>query len=312
MNIDDRILITGARGLVGSALADHLRRAGHVNLIEIGRDTCDLTDTTATIALFERERPDYVFHAAARVYGIMGNLKNKALSFFDNVMINTNVVEAARRAGVKKIAAMGTGAVYPYPSPGLPLQENMIFLGKPHPAEDSYAHAKRAMLAMLQAYEESHGMQWVYIVSCNLFGPHDKFDTEFGHVVPSLIKKFHDAKQIGGHVTVWGDGSAQRDFLYVKDAAHAAYLAMTGCNGAVNMGSSQVLRIRDIVNMIADIAEMKDSVVWDASKPNGQDYRAYDLSKLTAAGFKSEYSIRSGLEETWDWYCRNMETSQKR
>ena len=302
MKIDDRILITGARGLVGSALADHLRQTGYVNLIEFGRDTCDLTDTAATIATFERERPDYVFHAAARVYGIMGNLKNKALSFFDNVMINTNVVEAARRAGVKKIAAMGTGAVYPYPSPGLPLKEDMIFLGKPHPAEDSYAHAKRAMLAMLQAYEESYGMQWVYIVSCNLFGPRDKFDTEFGHVVPSLIKKFWDARQNNGNVTVWGDGSAQRDFLYVKDAARAVHTAMTGCNGAVNMGSSQVLRIRDIVTMIAEITEMEDRVVWDAGKPNGQDYRAYDLSKLAAAGFKPQYAIRVGLEETWDWY----------
>lgn len=312
MKIDDRILITGAKGLVGSALADHLRLAGHVNLVEIGRDTCDLTDSAATIALFERERPDYVFHAAARVYGIMGNLKNKALSFFDNVMINTNVVEAARRAGVKKIAAMGTGAVYPYPSPGLPLQEDMIFLGKPHPAEDSYAHAKRAMLAMLQAYEESYGMQWVYIVSCNLFGPRDKFDTEFGHVVPSLIKKFRDAQQRSGRVLVWGDGSAQRDFLYVKDAARAVQLAMDNCNGAVNMGSSEVLRIREIVDMIAQVSGMQGRVDWDASKPNGQDYRAYDLSKLAATGFKPKYSILSGLEETWQWYCRNAQVGQSR
>jgi len=312
MKIDDRILITGARGLVGSALADHLRQTGYVNLIEFGRDTCDLTDTAATIATFERERPDYVFHAAARVYGIMGNLKNKALSFFDNIMINTNVVEAARRAGVKKIAAMGTGAVYPYPSPGLPLKEDMIFLGKPHPAEDSYAHAKRAMLAMLQAYEESYGMQWVYIVSCNLFGPRDKFDTEFGHVVPSLIKKFHDAKQSGGRVLVWGDGSAQRDFLYVKDAARAVQLAMNNCTGAINMGSSEVLRIRDIVSMITQVSGMQGRVDWDASKPNGQDYRAYDLSKLAATGFRPEYSILGGLEETWDWYCRYAQTGQSR
>jgi GDP-L-fucose synthase len=159
-------------------------------------------------------------------------------------------------SGVKKIAAMGTGAVYPYPSPGLPLKEDMIFLGKPHPAEDSYAQAKRAMLAMLQAYEESYGIEWVYLVSCNLFGPRDKFDTEFGHVVPSLIKKFHDARQDRGKVTIWGDGSAQRDFLYVKDAALAICLAMENCHGAVNMGSSQVLRIRDIVDMIADITGM--------------------------------------------------------
>ena len=303
----DRILITGANGLVGSTLAEYLKENGYRNIIEIGRADCDLTETAATIALFEREKPDYVFHAAARVYGIMGNMKNKALSFFDNVMINTNVIEASHRAGVKKITVMGTGAVYPYPSPGLPLREDMIFMGEPHPAEDSYAHAKRAMLAMLKAYEESYGMRWAYIVSCNLFGPRDKFDTEFGHVVPSLVKKFHDAKKCGGHVTVWGDGSAQRDFMYVKDTARVACMIMEKCDGPVNIGSGRVLRIRDIVDMLGEISGMTDRIVWDTSKPNGQDYRAYDLSKINSIDFSCQYLIRAGLEETWAWYCRHAD-----
>jgi GDP-L-fucose synthase len=232
----------------------------------------------------------------------MGNMKNKALSFYDNVMINTNVVDSAAKVGVKKVTVMGTGAVYPYPSPGLPLKEEMIFFGHPHPAEDSYANAKRAMLAMLKAYQESYGMEWAYIVSCNLFGPRDKFDTEFGHVVPSLIKKFYDAKQKGEKVTVWGDGSAKRVFMYVKDVARVALLVMQEFSGAINMGSNQILRIRDVVEMIAEIADMKDAVVWDPEKPNGQDYRAYDLSKLNALGFVPSYSIREGLIELWDWY----------
>ena len=138
-------------------------------------------------------------------------------------MINTNVVEASTAfAGARKITVMGTGAVYPFPSPGLPLKEDMIFLGRPYPANAGYANAKLATLAMLEAYEESYGLKWAYIVSGNLFGPRDKFDVEFGHVVPSLIKKFYDAKKSGGTVLVWGDGSAQRDILYVKDAARAA------------------------------------------------------------------------------------------
>lgn len=303
----DRILITGANGLVGSTLAEYLKENGYRNIIEIGRADCDLTETAATIALFEREKPDYVFHAAARVYGIMGNMKNKAISFFDNVMINTNVIEASHRAGVKKVTVMGTGAVYPYPSPGLPLREGMIFMGEPHPAEDSYAHAKRAMLAMLKAYEESYGMRWAYIVSCNLFGPRDKFDTEFGHVVPSLVKKFHDAKKSGGHVTVWGDGSAQRDFMYVKDTARVACMIMEKCNGPANIGSGRVFRIRDIVDMLGEISGMTDRIVWDTSKPNGQDYRAYDLSKINSIDFSCQYSIRAGLEETWAWYCQHAD-----
>jgi GDP-L-fucose synthase len=306
MNITDKILVTGARGLVGSALVDHLRTEGYQNIVEVGRDDCDLVDPFSTRRYFEDTRPDFVFHAAARVYGIMGNMKNKALSFYDNVMINTNVVDAAQRVGVRKITVMGTGAVYPYPSPGLPLKENMIFLGEPHPAENSYANAKRAMLAMLAAYEESHGLAWAYLVSCNLFGPRDKFDTEFGHVVPSLIKKFYDAKQNGTNVLVWGDGSAQRDFMYVKDTARVALASMKDIKGPANIGSGKVFRIGEMVDMIAEISGMTGRVVWDSEKPNGQDYRAYDLSKIDSIGFKCKYSIRQGLEETWEWYSRQM------
>ena len=201
---------------------------------------------------------------------------------------------------------MGTGAVYPYPSPGLPLKEDMIFLGEPHVAENSYAHAKRAMLAMLRAYEESYGMKWAYIVSCNLFGPRDKFDTEFGHVVPSLIKKFYDAKVRGEKISVWGDGSAKRDFMYVKDTARVALEIMQQVNGPTNIGSGNVYSIREIVDMVADITNMQGQILWDNSKPNGQDYRAYDLRKINSIGFQCKYDIKEGLQETWDWYPRTI------
>ena len=194
LNKSDRILVTGAAGLMGSALVDHLRAEGYENVIPLARADCDLVDTAATFAEFERRRPDHVFHAAARVYGIRGSLKNQGPLFYDNCMMNTNVVEASRRAGVRKVTVMGTGAVYPFPSPGLPLKEDMIFLGRPHSAHAGYANAKLAMLAMLEAYQDSYGLKWAYIVSANLFGPRDRFDTETGNVVPSLIKKFHDAK----------------------------------------------------------------------------------------------------------------------
>ncbi|MHC2147788.1 GDP-L-fucose synthase family protein [Pseudomonas sp. 210_17 TE3656] len=311
MNKQDKILVTGARGLVGSALVEHLKSEGYVNVIEVGRQECDLVNAESTRAFFEKVRPDYVFHAAARVYGIMGNMQNKALSFYDNVMINTNVVDASQKVGVKKITVMGTGAVYPFPSPGLPLREDMIFLGVPHPAEDSYGHAKRAMLAMLRAYEESYGLEWAYVVSCNLFGPRDKFDTEFGHVVPSLIKKFYDAKQKGEKVVVWGDGSAQRDFMYVKDTARVGLAIMNDISGASNIGSGVVYKIRDIVDMITEISGMQGQVVWDSEKPNGQDYRAYDLTNIKSIGFECKYTIRQGLEETWAWYSEQAAEMQE-
>jgi GDP-L-fucose synthase len=303
LNKSDRIIVTGAAGLVGSAVVELLRAQDYHNVTGLRRSDCDLLDTSATFADFERRQPDHVFHAAGRVYGIMGNMKNQGASFYENCMINTNVIEASRRAGVRKITVMGTGAVYPFPSPGLPLKEDMIFLGRPHPSEASYANAKRAMLAMLEAYEQSYGLDWAYIVSANLFGPRDRFDSEFGHVVPSLIKKFHQAGKTSGTVTVWGDGSAERDFLYVKDAARIALAVMNGIDGPVNMGSGQVCRIRDVVDALGQLTGLSGRIEWDQSKPNGQAYRGYDLTKIHDIGLKPRYSLRAGLEETWNWYC---------
>ena len=303
MNKSDRIVVTGAAGLLGSAVADHLYAQGYENVVGLRRSDCDLLDASAAFAEFERRRPDHVFHAAAKVYGIMGSMKHQGVSFYENMMINTNVIEASRRAGARKVTAVGTGAVYPFPSPSLPLKEDMIFLGRPHPAHAGYANAKRAMLAMLEAYEESYGLKWAYIVSANLFGPRDKFDVEFGNVVPSLIKKFYDAKKSGGKVQVWGDGSAQRDFLYVKDAARAGLGVMSNIDGAVNMGSGHVCSILDVVDTLSDLTGMSGRIEWDASKPNGQAYRAYDLTKIDKMGFQPAYSLRDGLRETWDWYC---------
>ena len=307
MKRNDRILVTGAHGLVGSALVEHLRQEGFDSVIEAARENCDLTDSRATRDFFERSRPDYVFHAAARVYGLGGNLRNKALAFYDNVLINTNVVDASHRVGVKKIAVMGSGAVYPYPPPGLPFREDMIFMGEPHHSEDSYSHAKRAMLGMLRAYRESYGLDWAYIVCCNQFGPRDRFDAETGHVVPSLIKKFHQAKCAGGDVVVWGDGSAQRDFMYVKDTARVARAIMERLDGPVNIGSGSVISIRQIVDMITDISGMHGRVLWDPAKPNGREYLGYQLSKIESIGFSCNYTIRRGLEETWSWYTAHAD-----
>lgn len=302
MKKEDTIAVTGARGLFGSAMVEHLRRLGYQNVVAVGREECDLTDLPATRQYFAKIAPQYVFHGAGRVYGIMGNMKNKALSFYDNILINTSVVDAAHRAGVCKIAVMGTGAVYPYPPPAQPFTEDMIFMGEPHKSEDSYSHAKRAMLGMLRAYGESYGLDWTYIVSCNLFGPRDRFDAEQGHVIPSLIKRFYDAKRSGERVAVWGDGTAQRDFLFVEDAAKAALLAMENVEGPVNIGSGNVYTIREMVDALTRVSGMEGRVDWDRSKPNGREYLGYDLSKIDATGFKSENTLEAGLRQTWDWY----------
>lgn len=311
METDDSILITGGTGLVGNALVDELRRRGHTAVRAIGSGECDLLDWRATQERFAAWRPRYVFHLAAQVYGIMGNILNKGSSFFGNAMINTHTVEAARLAGARKIVAMGSGCVYPYPSPGLPLVEDMVWQGRPHQAEDSYAHAKRAMLAQLIAYREQYGLPYAFVISANLYGPHDRFDTEHGHVTPALVRKFHEAALSGDEVTVWGDGSAQRDFMYAGDAARALVAIMEGVEGPVNMGSGNVHRIRELVDGLAEISGVGDRVRWDASKPNGQDYRSYDLSKLQGTGFRPFTGLRQGLKETYDWYARERSNARR-
>lgn len=311
MKKESKILITGGNGLVGYALKKVLIEQGYKNIFTPTSSEYDLSNMEQTLKMFAEIKPDYVFHNAARVYGIMGNMKNKGLSYLDNVLINTNTIEACRIFEVKKIVAMGSGCVYPYPSPGLPLEEDMMWMGMPHDSEDSYAISKRAMSMQLKAYKESYNTKSAFVISGNLYGPHDKFDEEFGHVTPALISKFYRAKMQGDDIIVWGDGSAQRDFLFSYDVAQALINIMLNIEGSVNMGSGNVIKIKDIVNTLADITGLEDKIKWDATKPNGQDYRAYDLTKLDSTGFEAQYNLRKGLEITWNWFCENQNLIRK-
>ena len=305
-----RIVITGGTGLVGTALQQVLADKGYENVVALSSKDCDLTDWLATLQFFREIRPSLVYHLAARVYGIMGNMQNKGLSFLDNIRINTNVVEACRQVGVEKIVAMGSGCVYPYPAPSRTLQEDMIWQGAPHHSEDSYAHAKRAMLAQLLAYREQWGTSFVFAISGNLYGPNDRFDPQQGHVIPSLVRKFYEAKRDGGRVNVWGDGSARRDFMFSLDAAEGLYHMMEKGEGPMNLCSGNVYAIKEIVDILADITGLHDRIDWDSSKPNGQDYRAYDCSRLAATGFSPRYSLREGLELTYKWYEKHAKEAR--
>lgn len=311
MDSNSKILITGGNGLVGRALIKELENQGFHQIIAPRSQECDFTHMTDTLTLFEKTQPDYVFHLAAAVYGIMGNMQNKGISFLHNTLINTHIIEACRKYAVKKVVAMGTGCVYPYPSPAALLSENIIWQGEPHPSENSYAHAKRAMLAQLNAYQESDNLDFAFVISGNLYGPHDKFDIEHGHVTPSLIRKFYEASKIKGKVNIWGNGSARRDFLYSEDVARALILIMQQYRGPINMGSGQVNSIKDIVDILADYTQLKNNIVWDESKPNGQEYRAYELSKLFALGFKPQINLSEGIQRTYDWYATNENSARR-
>ncbi len=303
---ESAILITGAGGLVGTALIEQLNIHGYTNLILCRRELCDLRNRDAVKAFFIDAKPDIVFHAAAAVYGIGGNLANRGSVFLDNILINTHVIEASRSAGVKKIIAMGTVAAYPNPKT-FPVKEDQIWDGPPHGSESSYGHAKRAMLAQLLAYQEDYGLDFAYVISTNLYGPNDKFDIHFGHVIPSLIRKFYEAKQSNSDISIWGDGSAARDFLYSKDMARALVSIMNHFTGPINVASGTKITIKDIATMLADYYEMHDRIKWETDKPQGREFYEIDLSHLRSMGFSPICSIREGLSETVNWFNEKYE-----
>ena len=303
-----KILITGANGLVGTALVEELKSQGDTDLFLLTRELCDLTDFQAVKSLFQTIRPKIVFHNAAAVYGIGGNLKNQGAIFLDNILINTHVIEASRLAGVNKIIAMGSIAAYPDPK-SEPVKEDQIWEGLPHSSESSYGHAKRAMLAQLIAYRENYGMDFAYVISTNLYGPNDKFNSQNGHVIPSLIRKFYEAKKEDKNVVVWGDGAAARDFLFSKDMARALVLIMSKFNGCINVASGKKVLIKDVVELLSDYFSMHGKVEWDRKMPNGRTFYEIDLTRLKSIGFEPVYSYQEGLLETLEWFSAIYENN---
>ena len=304
-----RILITGGTGLVGRALSHALGDDGFSNIISVGSRDCDLRDSGAVSQLMTQVAPDYVFHLAARVHGIGGNTRYKSDILVDNVLINTNVVEHARRAGANKIVAMGSGCVYPELKGQEELFENQVWTGPPHPSEDSYAHSKRLMLAQLDAAREQYGLSSAFVISGNLYGPHDSFNIEEGHVIPSLVAKFFVAARDGKPVQVWGSGVAIRDFSYCDDTASALIAILRNLEGAVNLGSGMRHPIRDIVQALHALTGVP--IEWDANKPDGQLVRFYNLDKLEGTGFKAKVGLEDGIRRTYEWYVENSQVARK-
>jgi len=303
------ILITGGTGLVGRALSNALKQDGFTQIVSIGSRDCDLRDSHAVDQLMQKVKPDFVFHLAARVHGLGGNLRYKSDILVDNVLMNTNVIEYARRSGVKKIVAMGSGCVYPELKGQEELFENQVWIGPPHPSEDSYAHAKRLMLAQLNAAKEQYGLPSAFVISGNLYGPHDSFNIEEGHVIPSLVAKFFDAARENRSVKVWGSGVAIRDFSYCDDTASALIAILRHIEGPVNLGSGLRHTIRDIVDALHAITNVP--VEWDANKPDGQLVRFYNLDQLHGTGFKAKMGLKEGVQKTYEWYSQNFKSARR-
>jgi GDP-L-fucose synthase len=305
MDWKKRILVTGANGMVGHALIKELRRIDATDIIAVTREKCDLTKSEQVKQMMYSEIPDYVFHLAGSVFGIGGNTKYPADILHQNAMININVIEYSRKIGVKKIVVMGSGCIYPEINNGQDLSEDQIWLGEPHASEGAYAHAKRLMLAQLMANKKQYDMNYAYAISGNLYGENDKFDIENGHIIPSLIRKFYEASINQTPVNVWGTGVAVRDFTYSTDTAKTLILLMEKGEGAINIGSGQVHKIKDIVDVLQKLTGL--DVEWDSSKPDGQFIRYYNLDKLKALGFTPSVTLQQGIELVYNWYKNHAE-----
>jgi len=307
MSPGDRIFVAGHRGLVGSAIVRRLRAAGYEQLLLRTRQELDLTDTAAVRSFFDAERPDYVFLAAARVGGILANNTFPADFIRENLAIQLNVIDAAYRAGVRKLLFLGSSCIYPKYAPQ-PIKEEYLLTGALEPTNEAYAIAKIAGIKQCQAYHRQYGAKFISVMPTNLYGPGDNFDLETSHVLPALIRKFHEAKTTGAHeVTIWGTGKPRREFLYVDDLADACIFLMQNYDSPeiINVGTGKDISILELAHLVADVVGYSGEIVRDESKPDGTPRKLLDVSRITALGWKPKVSLREGIERTYAWYLEN-------
>jgi len=304
---NSRIFVAGHRGLVGSAICRRLRQEGFDNPLLRTRQELDLRDQAATRRFFADERPEYVFMAAAKVGGILANTTYPADFIHDNLAIETGVIEAAARSGVRKLVFLGSSCIYPKLAPQ-PIREESLLTGPLEPTNQWYAIAKIAGIKLAQAYRAQYGLNAISLMPTNLYGPGDNFDLESSHVLPALIRKTHEALRAGApEIIVWGSGTPRREFLHVDDLADAAVFLMLGYDTAeiINVGTGTDVTIRELAEMIRRAAGYTGKIVFDASKPDGTPRKLLDVSRLTALGWKPRVALADGIAETWRWYVEN-------
>ena len=308
MGKDSKIYVAGHRGLVGAAICRVLANQGFANIIARTHSELDLTDQSAVRAFFEEEKPDYVFLAAARVGGIHANDTYPADFIRDNLLIQTNIIDAAYQNGTRKLQFLGSSCIYPKFAPQ-PMKEEHLLTGELEPTNEWYAIAKIAGIKMCQAYQRQYGFDAISLMPTNLYGTGDNFDLENSHVVPALLRKFHEAKVRGeDSVEVWGSGNPRREFLHVDDLADAAVFLMENYSGEeiVNVGVGEDVSIRELAELVADVVGFQGELRFDASKPDGTPRKLLDVSRLKGLGWKAKVLLRDGLEDTYQWFKANQ------
>lgn len=314
MRPDSRVYVAGHRGLVGSALFRRLESAGHERLVTRSRNELELLDARAVDEFFESEKPEYVFLAAARVGGILANDTYPVEFLQDNLRVQLNVIEAAYRHGVEKLLFLGSSCIYPKHAPQ-PMKEEYLLTGELEPTNEPYAIAKIAGIELCRAYNRQHGTNYISVMPTNLYGPGDNFDLETSHVLPALIRKFHDAKERGDEsVTVWGTGEPRREFLHVDDLADACVYLMDNYSGSeiVNIGVGEDVSIRELAELVRDVVGYEGGIVHDASKPDGAPRKLLDVSRLRGLGWEAGIPLRKGVEDTYRWYVEHSGMGARR
>jgi len=307
MNKEDKIFVAGHRGMVGSAIVRELQRCGYDNIVTRTHAELDLTDQAAVDAFFASERPDYVFLAAAKVGGIVANSKAPADFMYVNMMLEMNVINAAWRNGVRKLQFLGSSCIYPRLAPQ-PMPESCLLTSSLEQTNEAYALAKISGLKYCEYLNRQYGTDYISVMPTNLYGPNDNYHPEHSHVLPALIRRFHEAKESGAEsVVCWGDGSPLREFLYVDDLANLCVFLMNNYSGneTVNAGTGQELTIKELTEMVADVVGYRGRVEWDTSRPNGTPRKLLDVSKAFSLGWRPSVGLREGISLAYNDFLNN-------
>jgi GDP-L-fucose synthase len=308
MDKSAKIYLAGHRGLVGSALHRLLQAEGYGNLVLRTSSQLDLRDQGATAAFFAQERPDYVLLAAAKVGGIVANSSLPAQFIYDNLMIQANVVHSSYLSGVTKLLLLGSTCIYPRLAPQ-PMREDALLTGPLEPTNEPYAIAKIAGIKLCQSYNRQYGTRYICAMPTNLYGPNDNFDTTSSHVLPALLRKFHEAKlESAASVTIWGSGTPYREFVHVDDVAQACLFLMGHYEGwePVNVGSGEELSIAELARRIAGVVGFTGEILFDSSKPDGTPRKLCDVSRIHELGWRHRITLDQGLRDTYAWYLEHQ------
>jgi GDP-L-fucose synthase len=304
MKKDSKIFVAGHKGLVGSAIVRNLKENGYTNIVTKTRQELDLLNQKDVLDFFEDQKPEYVFDAAARVGGIYANDTFSGDFIYENIQIQTNLINSSYRSGVEKFLFLGSVCIYPKFAE-VPVKEESLLTGYLEPTNDAYAIAKISGIKMLQAYRKQYGFKSVSLMPSNLYGLGDNFHPKNGHVIPSMMQKFNNSD--GKSVTFWGDGTPMREFLYADDLADGCLFAMEHFENAelINIGSGENVTIQDLAKIIAGIVGYTGDIEWDTTRPNGTPNRPLDYSKMTELGWKPNHSLHQGLKKTYQWFIEN-------